>query len=116
MNDIVLAILDLLQIEHGVIALTKSDLVESDWLDLVESDVCELVAGTSLAEAPIVACSAISRAGLDQLTQLIDSSLEELPAVRDIGRPRLPIDRVFTISVVGVPRRTRCWWRRFISP
>ncbi len=96
-----LAILDLLQIEHGVIALTKSDLVESDWLDLVESDVCELVAGTSLAEAPIVACSAISRAGLDQLTQLIDSSLEELPAVRDIGRPRLPIDRVFTISGFG---------------
>ena len=96
-----LAILDLLQVEQGVIALTKSDLVEPDWLELVESEVRELVAGTSLAAAPIVACSAISRDGLDDLAQTLDSSLEALPAVRDIGRPRLPIDRVFTISGFG---------------
>ena len=96
-----LAILNLLQVEHGVIALTKSDLVEPDWLDLVETEVRDLVTGTSLAAAPIVACSAISRDGLDGLARTLDSSLEALPDVRDIGRPRLPIDRVFTISGFG---------------
>ena len=96
-----LAILDLLQVEHGVIALTKSDLVEPDWLELVEADVRELVAETSLSEAPIVPCSSVSREGLDDLAQTLDSLLEALPPVRDIGRPRLPIDRVFTISGFG---------------
>ncbi len=96
-----LAILDLLQVEHGVIVLTKSDLVEPDWLELVEAEVRELVAGTSLAEAPIVACSAVSRDGLDDLTQTLDALLDTLPPVRDIGRPRLPIDRVFTSSGFG---------------
>lgn len=96
-----LAILDLLQTDHGVIALTKSDLVEPDWLDLVEADVEELLSHTSLAGSPIVRCSGTTGGGLNDLRGAIDAALEALPPVRDIGRPRLPIDRVFTISGFG---------------
>ncbi len=96
-----LAILDLLQVQHGVVALTKSDLVEPDWMDLVETELSEVLAPTTLAEAPIVRCSATSGAGLDDLRAAIDEALTDLPAVRNIGRPRLPIDRVFTISGFG---------------
>ncbi len=96
-----LAILDLLQVEHGIIALTKSDLVEPDWIDLVEADVQELIEPTTLSGAPIVRCSAVTRNGLDDLTSALDDALDALPPVRNIGRPRLPIDRVFTISGFG---------------
>ena len=96
-----LAILDLLHVTEGVVALTKSDLVESDWLDLVEADVEELLASTALAGSPIVRCSAVSGAGLDTLRATLDDALEALAPPRDIGRPRLPVDRVFTISGFG---------------
>ena len=96
-----LAILDLLQTENGVVALTKSDMAEPDWMDLVEADVEELLAPTSLAGSPIVRCSAVSGAGLDDLRATLDAALEALPPVRDIGRARLPIDRAFTISGFG---------------
>ncbi|MEE9278498.1 MAG: selenocysteine-specific translation elongation factor [Dehalococcoidia bacterium] len=96
-----LAILDLLQVQHGVVALTKRDLVDDDWLDLVEADVQELLAPTTLAQASIVRCSAVSGDGLDDLRRTLDDALDALPPVRDIARPRLPIDRVFTISGFG---------------
>ena len=96
-----LAILDLLQTEHGVVALTKADLADPDWMDLVEADVEELLEPTSLAGSTIVRCSAKTGAGLDDLRRAIDGALAALPPVRDIGRPRLPIDRVFTITGFG---------------
>ena len=96
-----LAILDLLQTTHGVVALTKCDLAEAEWLDLVEADVEDLLAPTSLAGAAIVRCSAATGAGLDALRAALDGALAALPPVRDIGRPRLPIDRAFTISGFG---------------
>ena len=110
-----LAILDLLQTTHGVVALTKCDLAEGEWLDLVEADVEELLAPTSLAGAAIVRCSAASGAGLDALRAALDGALATLPPVRDIGRPRLPIDRAFTISgfgtvVTGTLIDGRCGW------
>ena len=88
-----LAILDLLQTTHGVVALSKCDLAEAEWLDLVEADVEELLAPTSLAGAAIVRCSAATGAGLDALRSALDGALSALPPVRDIGRARLPIDR-----------------------
>jgi len=96
-----LAILDLLGIERGVVALTKSDLVDADWLDLVEADVEETLAGTTLAGSPIVRCSATTGDGLEQLTGVIEERLAETAAKKDIGRPRLPIDRVFTVAGFG---------------
>ncbi len=96
-----LAILDLLGVGRGVVALTKRDLVDDDWLALVTSDISELLEGTALAGSPIVPCSSITRDGLDALLAALDAAIDGLPPKRDIGRPRLPIDRVFTIAGFG---------------
>ncbi len=96
-----LAILDLLGVRRGVVALTKCDLVDDDWLDLVEADIADTLAGTTLAGSPIVRCSSITRAGLDDLLAALDAAIDGLPPRRDVGRPRLPIDRVFTIGGFG---------------
>jgi selenocysteine-specific elongation factor len=95
------AILDLLGISNGVVALTKRDLVEDDWLELVQADVEEFLASTSLRQAPIVACSATTRAGLDELVQVLQTLLEKDRSRPNTGRPRLPIDRVFTVAGFG---------------
>jgi len=96
-----LAILDLLGVAHGVVAITKSDLVDRDMLELASAEALELLEGTSLAGAPLVACSAVSGAGLDELRRTLDAQLASTPARRDIGRPRLPVDRSFTIAGLG---------------
>lgn len=96
-----LDILDLLDLQHGVVALTKSDLVDQDWLELVEEDVRELLADTTLTEAPIIACSGTSGDGLDRLRSTLDAAIASLGEVRNIDRPRLPIDRAFSISGFG---------------
>jgi selenocysteine-specific elongation factor len=102
-----LAILDLLKVTEGVIALTKADLagdsgVEPDeWLELVGAEVAELLANTTLAGAPIVPVSARNGEGLAELLGELDRVLAAMPVRRDLNRPRLPIDRVFTISGFG---------------
>ena len=96
-----LAIIDLLGIEHGVVALTKSDLVEPDYLELAMAEAEEAIAGTSLEGSPMVACSAITRQGLDDLMEAVEGELAKTPAKRDIGRARLPVDRAFTMSGFG---------------
>src|SRR4051812_31563695 len=68
-----LAILDLLRVERGVIALTKSDLVDEEWLAYVTEEVSERVAGTSLAAAPIMPVSATTGQGLDHLIDELSS-------------------------------------------
>jgi selenocysteine-specific elongation factor len=95
------AILDLLGISQAVVALTKRDLVEADWLELVQADVEEFLASTSLRGAPIVACSTITREGLDTLVDNLQKLLEQERARPNTGRPRLPIDRVFTVAGFG---------------
>lgn len=97
-----LAILDLLEVASGLIALTKIDLVpEPDWLDLVEAEVEDVLAPTSLAGAPIVRVSARTGEGLEDLRTALDHLLTETPPRRDVGRPRLPIDRAFTVAGFG---------------
>lgn len=97
-----LAILDLLGIPGGVVAITKVDLIrDPDWLDLVEEEVRQVIAGTTLERAPVVRVSGRSGAGLEALTRALGSALAERPARPDLGRPRLPIDRVFSISGFG---------------
>ncbi len=97
-----LAILDLLQVPTGVVALTKTDAVTEDgWIDLVEADLRTTLDGTCLADAPIVPVSARTAAGLPQLRQALSDALAAVPPRRDKGRPRLPIDRVFTIAGFG---------------
>ena len=96
-----LAIIDLLGISHGVVAVTKADLVEPDFLELVKADAQEAVQGTTLESAPVIACSAVTGQGLDEIVATIEAELASTPAKRDIGRPRLPVDRAFTIAGFG---------------
>jgi selenocysteine-specific elongation factor len=96
-----LAILDLLQIQRGVVALTKSDLVDKEWLDLVQEDVRLRLQGTVLARAPIYSVSAITRQGIPELLAGLDAVLTQTEPKRDIGRPRLSVDRIFTIGGFG---------------
>ncbi len=96
-----LAIIDLLGITHGVVALTKCDLVDRDGLELARDDATEALRGTTLETAPIVACSAVARTGLDDLLETIEAELAKTERKRDTGRPRLPIDRAFTMAGFG---------------
>ncbi len=97
-----LAILDLLQVPAGIIALTKIDLApDPAWLDLVEADIRSAVRGTVMNDAPIVRVSAKTRAGLDSLLSNLESLLQQKPARLDLNRPRLPIDRIFSMSGFG---------------
>ena len=97
-----LAILDLLQIQGGVVALTKIDMVEdTEWLDLIEEDVRQQLFGTVMEKAPIVRVSGRKRIGIDDLLREIVKCLAERPPRVDYGRPRLPVDRVFTIPGFG---------------
>lgn len=97
-----LAILDLLQIPAGLIVLTKIDLVSDEaWLDLVETDIRSAVADTVMKDAPIVRVSAKTKRGLDTLLASLLTILENRPVRPDLARPRLPIDRVFSMSGFG---------------
>ena len=97
-----LAILDLLQIPTGLIALTKTDLAsDPEWLALIETDVRTAVAGTVMEGSPIIRVSAKAKTGLDELLSKLTEILQEKPARLDLGRPRLPIDRVFSMSGFG---------------
>ena len=94
-----LNILDLLQVRAGVVALTKSDLIDDpEWLALVTEDVTKALAETSLAGVRIIPVSARTRKGLDSLKQELDTVLARTGGRRDWGKPRLPVDRVFTIA------------------
>ena len=97
-----LAILDLLGVTNGVIALTKMDLVEDEeWMELVQLDVAELLEDTALADASVVPVSVRTGQGLPALLEELDRLLENVPPRSDLGRPRLPVDRVFTIAGFG---------------
>jgi selenocysteine-specific elongation factor len=95
------AILDLLGISNGVVALTKRDLVDDDWLDLVQADVEDFLESTSLRGVSIVPCSSTTSVGLDTLVEVLQRLLEKERARPNSGRPRLPIDRVFTVAGFG---------------
>jgi len=97
-----LAILDLLQVPAGIVVLTKIDLIsDPGWLDLVEGDVRTVLAGTALQDAPILRVSSRTQAGFPELLQTLEQLLEGQPSRPDLGRPRLPIDRVFSIAGFG---------------
>lgn len=97
-----LAILDLLGIQPAVVALTKIDMVDDpEWIELVSLEIGLLLEGSSLGNAPIVPVSARTGAGLAELRQALTAALAQTEPRIDSGRPRLPIDRVFTLSGFG---------------
>ena len=96
-----LAIIDLLEIQRGVVVVTKKDLVDDELLTLVRMEIEELIGTTSLSVAPVVAVSALNGDGLPELIATIDDLLSATEPRRDLGRPRLAIDRVFTMTGSG---------------
>jgi selenocysteine-specific elongation factor len=96
-----LAILDLIGVKRGVVAITKKDLVDEELLTLVRMEVEELIAATTIAGSPIVAVSAVTGEGLPELLVAIDRQLDKTEPKKDMGRPRLPVDRIFTIAGSG---------------
>ena len=96
-----LAILDLLGVSRGVVALTKVDLVDEEWLELVRDEVSELLKPATLAGAPLLPVSAVTGQGLPELLNALERILDEAEEQHNSGRPRLPIDRVFTLTGFG---------------
>ena len=97
-----LAILDLLDIQHGLVALTKIDLIDDpDWLELVQEEIRAALQPTHLAQIDILPVSATSGQGIPEFITHLTALLGDLPPREDRGLPRLPIDRVFTISGFG---------------
>ena len=96
-----LAIVDILGVAAGVVAITKSDTVSDEELALVTDDVRARFADTILSDAPIVACSARTGAGIDDLVTALDRVVAGTPPAPDNGSPRLWVDRVFTIAGAG---------------
>jgi selenocysteine-specific elongation factor len=96
-----LAILDLLGIPAGVVALTKADLVDEATRDRVAAEVAARLQGTTLAGVAIVPTAAPSGLGVDAVAAALDAALDRLAEPPDRGRPRLPVDRVFTMRGSG---------------
>jgi selenocysteine-specific elongation factor len=96
-----LRILELVGIAHGIVVLTKADLVDDEWCALQELDVRDRLIGSFLAEAPIVAASATTGRGLDEVRAALDDLVGRTPAALDRGRPRLWVDRVFAAKGSG---------------
>ena len=96
-----LEICQLLRVKQGLVVLTKTDLVEEDWLELVEEEVREALKGTFLERAPMVRFSAVTGAGQEELLATLAELAERVPPKPVKGIFRLPIDRVFTIRGFG---------------
>lgn len=96
-----LDILSLLGVRDGIIVFTKADLVDADWLEMVEADTRDRVAGTFLEDAPSIAVSSVTGAGIDELKDMI-VGLVEHAAPKRLDLPfRMPVDRSFTIKGFG---------------
>jgi selenocysteine-specific elongation factor len=97
-----LAILDLLEVENVVVALTKRDLVDDEaWVEMVREEISSTLKPTRFRGATIVEVSAVSGLGLDGLINALSATLGESVPRPDLGRPRLPIDRAFSIAGFG---------------
>lgn len=104
-----LHICELLQVKRGVVALTKADLVEPDWLEMVQADLKRFLVGTFLEDAPVVAVSAVTGQGLPQLRAVLHDAADAIEPKRHDGIFRLPIDRVFTIKGFGTVVTGTLW-------
>ena len=95
-------ILGELGIEKSILVLNKCDLVEEDWLELVKEEIKEELEGTFLEQAPIVEVSAATGQGIPELIEVIERLTAEEVVEKDVNTiPRLPIDRVFSLSGFG---------------
>lgn len=96
-----LHILDLLGIKKGIIVVTKKDMADEEWTDMVEEDIMTAVEGTFLENSPMIRVSSHTKEGISDLIALIDKYASELEERNTADMPRLPVDRVFSISGFG---------------
>src|SRR3990172_4796737 len=96
-----LEIINLLGIRHGLVALTKKDLVTDEWLAIVQEDIKNILKGTSLEDAPIVPVSTVTGEGIETCKTIIKNLIAQIKTRDDARVFRLPIDRSFTISGYG---------------
>ncbi|MCL6634778.1 MAG: SelB C-terminal domain-containing protein, partial [Peptococcaceae bacterium] len=96
-----LDIIQLLQVKKGIVVLTKIDLVDEEWLGLIKEEVRDFLKGTVLEDAPVAAVSAVTGEGIAELLKLIDQVAQTTRTRTGIGPPRLPVDRVFSITGFG---------------
>lgn len=94
-------IIELLGIKSGIIVLTKSDLVEKDFLEYVQEEIRDSIKDSSLKDAPMITVSSVTNEGIEQLKYLIQEQLELIPERSNTGFFRMPIDRVFTLKGIG---------------
>ena len=104
-----LAILSLLGVRGGVIALTKRDLVDDEWLSLVTEDVGDLVRGSPLADSEMIGVSSVTGAGIDALRAAIGRAAAVLPARSTDDLFRLPVDRAFSVRGTGTVVTGTVW-------
>ena len=94
-------ICSLLGVEHGLVALTKIDMIDEEWLELVEEDIREFVAGTFLEDKAIVPVSSANGEGIDTFVAALDDLSGQIPERSSSNLFRLPVDRVFTMKGFG---------------
>ncbi|MBC7247124.1 MAG: selenocysteine-specific translation elongation factor [Actinobacteria bacterium] len=104
-----LAIVDLLGVSDGVVAITKADLVDEDMLALVKEDIAATLAGTALEGAEVVVTSSRTGQGLDELRRALLAASQKLRARDGEGPFRLPVDRVFTLRGIGTVVTGTLW-------
>ncbi len=104
-----LAIVDLLRIDRGVVALTKADLVDSETLGVVRAEVEELLATTPLRGISLVPVSAVTGQGVEALLEALDQAAGQARGRDSTGVARLPIDRVFSVEGIGTVVTGTLW-------
>ncbi|PIE69177.1 MAG: selenocysteine-specific translation elongation factor [Deltaproteobacteria bacterium] len=91
----------LLGVRDGLVILTKKDMVEEEWLEMVEEEVQEFFTGSFLEEAPIIAVDSISGKGIDQVIAVLDKKVQTMQFQEEFGPFRLAVDRVFSMKGFG---------------
>ncbi|MGB1657232.1 MAG: selenocysteine-specific translation elongation factor, partial [Longimicrobiales bacterium] len=104
-----LAIVELLAVPELVVAITKCDAVEEEWLELVDADIEDVLSSTRYAGAPRIRTSALARTGLEDLLDTLSDAAERVRADTAVDVTRLPLDRVFTIQGTGTVGTGTLW-------
>ena len=104
-----MAVLELLGVRSCVVALTKADMVDEDWLLFMEDEVASALQGTPFEGAPVVACSSVTGQGLDELKAALDEAALHAERTKPAGSVRYPVDRVFTVKGFGTVATGTLW-------
>lgn len=94
-------ICQLLDVQHGLVVITKTDMVDEEWLEMVQEDIALFLEGTFLEDAPVVPVSSTTGTGIDELVSVLDGLVQEIPEREQGNFFRLPVDRVFVMKGFG---------------